>query len=181
MNIELKSISTNLAMQYKEIYYKSLKENIKDDFKDQLTSAWHTYFPNSRISITNGAFGGEDFNVRCILSKDNSQLTSGIVDNDPLSFSLWVWDNSKKESIREPSSPDWTVEISQNHILIPPENKYLAYSSKRIPVRGAKHVSLEKAIQIVEKSFGIIRKKFDELVDQDLICDEHRKVFDSAK
>jgi hypothetical protein len=162
-------------MQYQKIYYQALQENIKDDLKDQLTAAWYKYFPNSRIAITNSSFGGEDFNIRCVLSGEG-----GPIDNDPLNFSVWVWDNSKKESFIEPASDTWTVEISRNDILIKSENKYLAFSSKRIPARGAKHISLDKAVQVVIKSFSKVKETFEEIIEQDLMDPSHKEIFESA-
>ncbi len=151
------------------------------EFKSQIENAYKQRFPNSGISISLGALGGDTCFIRLYLGENQSEFINGIAGNDILHVGFAIYqsenvygDNPKLTDDLE--LPDTLImEVNQNSITTIPDNQYMAYGSVRLPYRKTKG-SPKKIIQVFSKDVDILKQTLENLYNEGKIHDNHKEI-----
>lgn len=133
------------------------------EFAEKMTAEYNGKFPESKINIEPCQMCGRFIWITCSLSKNADECLYRIAGNDMfhIRFMIDLPDNFNFESDEMPENI--VMENQMNNYKIIPENKYMAYASRRISYR--KTAGAEKII----KAFG----KFTDKLYQSIIDDRN--------
>ena len=112
---------------------------------DEIVKVWKEVFPNSKISPSKAALGGEGHYFKCYLAANKQECINGYFENDPLNYMFSIDERGYKEH-------------SHSLSIKPPENSYLAYGRAKIRAKSMKEPTLEK----IKKRFLQIKKLVEE-------------------
>lgn len=121
---------------------------------EAVVNVWREVFPNSKIYPSKGCLGGGVF-FKGKLSSDKSEVSNGILENDPLHYVFIIEEGNYREH--------------SQHIYIRPSSKYYAYDSVKLRKKNIKDITLEKLKRrfeqikdmIVENKENFINLEFD--------------------
>jgi hypothetical protein len=117
---------------------------------EAVISAIKAVFPTNFVTVSKGTLGKALF-AKLFVAADNTQFINGISQNDPLSVTIMIEDN--------------TVEFTQKHISINPENKFYVYGSHRFNVRKFKFKDETDLVKKLKNAFSKIKEEGKVLVD----------------
>jgi len=123
------------------------------EFIDQVKQIYNEYFPNSECVADNRkVMGLEYIMIRWYISRDSSEVAHNIRANDMLHvtfnidledntesgamYNVAIYDNNSKNSMPMPANI--TLDVMDNSYFIAPEDRYMAYSRRRLPFRKTK-------------------------------------------
>ncbi len=115
---------------------------------DEVIAAWKRVFPNSAAFAGKSFDGGMSF--RFHLVKDRSEVSSGIMDNDPLNYHAFLNTDGSWEETR-----------SYMHIA-PPEGSHMAFGSVKLRKKNAKKIT----IKMLEKRFAQVHQFVSKYADK---------------
>jgi len=107
---------------------------------EQVRDAWMAEFPNSSVNVRKAFGGGTTFSFHLV--KDKSEVSSGIMDNDPFNYAALLDENG-----------DWKEWRTYMHVA-PPEGSHLVYGSEKFRKKSAKNVTLQQ----IQKRFKQVKQ-----------------------
>ena len=128
-----------------------------NEFKDRIIEIYHNQFPNSLCSVKLVKMLGRAITIDCFLANDVSELSHSYWQNDMFKISFWIHDLPNGFEVDDILPKVMTLTNDSSHILITPENKYLAYSAVKIPFR--------KTVGNADKLISTFKKYVDRLYD----------------
>ena len=128
-----------------------------NEFKDRIIEIYHNKFPKSYCSVKLVKMLGRAITIDCFLANDVSELSHGYWQNDMFKISFWIHDLPNDFEVDDILPNVMTLTNDSSHILITPENKYLAYDSVKIPFR--------KTVGNADKLISTFKKYVDRLYD----------------
>lgn len=133
------------------------------EFAEKMTAEYNGKFPKSHIDIKPCSLCGKMIYISLYLSENEKECLYHIAGNDMfhIRFMIDLPDNFNFESDEMPEN--MAMENQMNNYKIIPENKYMAYASRKISYR--KTAGAEKII----KAFG----KFTDKLYQSIIDDRN--------
>ena len=115
---------------------------------EDVVAAWKQVFPHSSVGVAKAFGGGYTFKFR--LSKDKTEVSNGIPDNDPLSYSALL-------------DTDGTFKEYNTHMSVkPPEGANLVYGSEKFRKKTIKNATVTD----LAKRFGQVYKFVDMFADK---------------
>jgi hypothetical protein len=122
-----------------------------EKFIEVVKAAWAEVFPKSRCIVRN-IMGSTCFTG--FLSKDNSEVSNGIIQNDPLSYSGWyAMDNT-----------DVFKEEAASVSIAPPAGSYLAFGSASLRRKSIKQPDHAKLVKRFSELRELIRSNKDNMI-----------------
>ncbi|NCQ52025.1 hypothetical protein GW796_09045 [archaeon] len=99
----------------------------KEKTESVVLNAWKEIMPNSHLSYSKGSLlkNSNYSTFKGYIGKEKREFINNILENDPLNLIFSV--TTKPDSI--------TVEFSSNSLSIKPDNKYMAYGTKKLSFR----------------------------------------------
>ena len=128
-----------------------------EGFKARLQEIYYSKFPNSFCSVKLVKMLGRAITIDCFLANDVSELSHGYWQNDMFKISFWIHDMPNDFEVDDVLPDVMTLTNASSHILITPENKYLAYDSVKVPFR--------KIVGNADKLISAFKKYVDRLYD----------------
>ena len=105
------------------------------EFVENIRQVYNRKFPNSMIVVKPFICFGKSITVNCYLAGDRAEFINGINLNDMFNI-LFNIDLPKNFDFKSDDLPESIILKSlQTSYAIKPENKYLYYSSRKIPYR----------------------------------------------
>ncbi len=120
-----------------------------DVINDIVMSAWDKVLPKSKLVLFKGGLSSSYMIFTGTLGNTKTEYQNGISQNDPLHLSFNV----------DISKTPLTIEWSNNSLSINPDNKYHAFSSKKLKMRKTKTKSLVDFASKMEKAFIKVREE----------------------
>lgn len=112
-----------------------------------VADAWYSVFPNSMCNARN-IMGDNAFSFR--LAKDKSEVSNGILENDPLSYSAFIRDGNWEEHMGSLS-------------IAPEAGSYMAYGSARLRKKTIKNVTKEQLIKRFKEVHAFVSANADKM------------------
>ena len=108
------------------------------EFKGKIESVYKAVFPNSRCSCSVWKCLGKSICIDCYFTKDNSECTHGIIDNDMfrIKFMIGLPDKFNEETEELPN--DLAMKALQNSFRTKPIEACFWCSYKKVPYRLTK-------------------------------------------
>lgn len=128
-----------------------------EEFKARLQEIYHSKFPDSLCSVKLVKMLGRAITIDCFLANDISELSHGYWQNDMFKISFWIHNMPNDFEVDDVLPNVMTLTNDSSHILISPENKYLAYDSVKVPFR--------KTVGNADKLISAFKKYVDRLYD----------------
>ena len=128
-----------------------------NEFRNRIIEIYHNKFPKSLCSVKLVKMLGRAITIDCFLANDVSELSHGYWQNDMFKISFWIHNMPNNFEIDDTLPDAMTLTNDSSHILIVPENSYLAYSAVKIPFR--------KTVGNADKLISTFKKYVDRLYD----------------
>jgi hypothetical protein len=123
--------------------------------KQDVINAWHEVFPNSLGTARSLLSDENEFCFAGYLVKDSSEAINKILNNDPLSYTVWFDDEGNAQE-------------SRLNIITKPDSKFMVYGSIKLRKKTIKAVDYDKLI----KRFNEIKAWLNDNAD---LYHEHHK------
>jgi hypothetical protein len=117
---------------------------------EDVKTAWLRVFPNSSVQVNKAALSKDAYTFKFRLAKDKTEVSSQIMDNDPLNYTGILENNTFKE---------W----SGSMLVKPPVGSYLAFGSAKFMKKTIKDVTVEKLLKRFEQVKKFVSDHADEL------------------
>jgi hypothetical protein len=128
---------------------------------------WKKQFPHSGFAVRTGNLSGPYKTFSFYLAKDSSEAINKIIQNDPLSFSV---------GINENTDGTFAVKWYTSSFTKNPESKYLVYSTQKVGQRSSSSVDADKAVAIVAKGIDKFKTSLVQAVADGDLSVYHEKL-----
>lgn len=152
------------------------------DFLENIQKSYGKYFTDSRCVVGLNKSLYRSISVRCLLSNNNSEVASGIWQNDMFSVAFMIDIEGKefdKDITLDSEIPkNLELKVLDNSYLIKPQDKYLCYSSRKLRYRKTKG-DATKILSTLDKYFKKLNEELKKDIDNKEIHDKHIELLKS--
>ncbi len=140
-----------------------------ENFKNEVTNNYHKYFTDSQIMINQvRVLNITNIDIRCFLSKDETECSGRIRLNDMFSISLTISLPDLCEELPE----NLTLEYNYKSYLTKPTDEYCVYGRRHLRTRKTKGMP-EKIIKDIDKFFNNLHSCLLEDINNNNIHEKH--------
>ena len=145
-------------------------------FMETIKNTYNKHFPESMCSVQFDTSLYSSIGISCFLAKTANENAHNYWINDPLSLRLSIDHNGLafyKDTTAETDIPeDLTRTVWHNHYRITPQERNLAFSSRKIQCRKTSG-NAEKLITTMDRWFGQLKTQLQTDLDNDMIHKDH--------
>ena len=133
---------------------------------EDVVSAWKQIFPNSSVGVSKAFGSGYTFKFR--LAKDKTEVSNGILDNDPLYYTALL-------------DKDLFAEYTGSLLVKPPEGSHMAFGSEKLRKKTIKGVTLSKLLARFQQVHDFVAANADRLKNPQFDINEKLGLGDVAE
>jgi len=150
-----------------------------NEFIQTVKESYYKQFPKSHINVSLSTNLCPSIGIVCYLSKDNTEVANGIINNDMfhvrMSVARQIGHLGNTITNDDVLPDDLELELYSKSYTIKPKNRYHVYDSLKLPFRKTKGNS-DKLVKTLDGYFKKLKDSLENSLEKDLIHDNYKEL-----
>lgn len=178
--ISLRMVLYTEKLKIKKQYKRGLLKMKMNEFINEIQGTYYKYFKDSKIQVDFTSNLYNSIYIKCLLARDKTEVAHGIIDNDMLHIKFSIDHNGKAfdKDITINSIVDFNdlnLNCWDKSYLIKPNDRFLAYSSRKLTFRKTKG-DTKKVISTLDKFFKKLKDQLISDYNENMIHKSHIEI-----